>query len=97
MLDFIERKRQQWQSDIETMKGIGANRLQSIAEQTGENGTFLDSENGQLPRGLTMTQRFNRQNINETTFISSQHMSQLEPVETIEIDKERTISSAFPN
>ncbi len=32
MLVFIERKRQQWQSDIETMKGIGANRLSSIAE-----------------------------------------------------------------
>ena len=46
MLDFIERKRQQWQSDIETMKGIGANRLSSIAEQKGENGTFLDSERG---------------------------------------------------
>ena len=46
MLDFIERKRQQWQSDIETMKGIGAYRLSSIAEQKGENGTFLDSESG---------------------------------------------------
>ena len=60
MLDFIERKRQQWQSDVETMKGIGANHLSSIAEQKGENGTFLDSETGKTPRGLTMSHRFNR-------------------------------------
>jgi hypothetical protein len=70
-MDFIERKRMQWSSDIETMKGIGANRLSSIAEQKGENGTFLDSE-APKQRGLTYANppQF-RRGINGTTFVSS--------------------------